>query len=127
MDARATSSGDSSEKRYAELAKKTTAAINAEGPAPNVPSESAVKPSLPQLPRYEPPPPRPPINEYGGMVCRMFFPTSGHLGFDKVEVSDELPSLETVRGMILYETRLRLSNSIQAIMDEYHHDEQAVT
>jgi len=32
-----------------------------------------------------------------------------------------------VREMILYETRLRLSDSVQELMDEYHNDESAVT
>lgn len=123
------SPGDSTEKRYAELAKKTTAAIEAEGPPPAAGIAPTVQPTLPQLPRYEPPPPPPPRDrDYGRqMCCRMFFPSSGHLGFDKVEVSEELPSVEVVRQMILYETRLRLSDSVQAIMDEYHHDESAVT
>jgi hypothetical protein len=57
----------------------------------------------------------------------MFFPTSGHMGFDTVKLSEELPPIEIVREMILYETRLRLSNSIQEIMDEYYTDESAVT
>jgi hypothetical protein len=57
----------------------------------------------------------------------MFFPTSGHMGFDTIKSSDELPPIEIVREMILYETRLRLSDSIQDIMDENHTDECAVT
>ena len=56
----------------------------------------------------------------------MFFPASGHQGFDLLKVSDELPPVETVRAMILYETQLRLSDSIQEIMDDYHDDEGAV-
>lgn len=57
----------------------------------------------------------------------MFFPTSGHQGFDLLKVSDEVPPVETIRAMILYETQLRLSDSIQEIMDDYHDDEAAVS
>jgi hypothetical protein len=49
------------------------------------------------------------------------------MGFDTIKFSEELPPIEIVREMILYETRLRLSDSIQQIMDEYHTDESAVT
>jgi hypothetical protein len=49
------------------------------------------------------------------------------MGFDTVKLSDEFPSIEIVREMIVYETRLRLSDSIQELMDEYHTDENAVT
>ncbi len=131
MDVNKMSSTDSLEKRYAELAKKTAAAIAAEGPPTTDNNRSSVKPSLPQLPRYEPPPPLPPLPRIArnltSMTCRMFFPTSGHMGFDTVKLSEELPPIEIVREMILYETRLRLSDSIQEIMDEYHTDESAVT
>jgi len=124
MDVNKTSSTDSLEKRYAELAAKTAAAIAAEGIPSTVDSSLSVKPSLPQLPRYQPPPPPPRGRD---MVCRMFFPTSGHMGFDTVKLSEELPPIEIVREMIFYETSLRLSHSIQEIMDEYHTDESAVT
>lgn len=125
MDVNKTSSIDSLEKRYAELAAKTAAAIAAEGSPSTANNKSSIQRSLPQLPRYQPPPPSPPSERY--MECRMFFPTSGHMGFDTVKLSEELPSIEIVREMILYETRLRLSDSIQEIMDEYHTDEAAVT
>jgi hypothetical protein len=125
MDVNKTSSNDSLEKRYAELAAKTAAAIAAEGIPSTANSSSSVKPSLPQLPRYQPPPPPPAAERY--RVCRMFFPTSGHMGFDTVKLSEELPPIEIVRQMIFYETSLRLSHSIQEIMDEYHTDESAVT
>jgi hypothetical protein len=127
MDVKKTSSTNSLEERYNELARKTAAAIAAEGPPSANNDGSSVKLTLPRLPRYEPPPPRRPISDFGGMVCRMFFPTSGHMGFDTVKLSDELPPIEIVRQMILYETRLRLSDSIQEIMDEYHTEESAVT
>lgn len=126
-------SSSSVEERYAEIAKRTAAAIQAEGPpatgtnnSNDNKNETAVdiQPTLPTLPRYEPPAPRRRERE---QICRMFFPTSGHMGFDLVKVSGELPSLEIVQQMILYETRLRLSESIQEIMDEYHTDEAAVT
>lgn len=121
------SSTDTLEKRYEEIARKTAAAIAVEGPAASNKNGSVVKPSLPQLPRYEPPPPPPRVTFTGmSMICRMFFPTSGHMGFDTVKISEEFPPLEIVREMILYETRLRLSDSIQELMDEYHTDESAV-
>jgi hypothetical protein len=133
MDVDETSSTKSLEKRYAELAKKTAAAIAAEG-TPSIGNDrSSIKPSLPELPRYQPPPPpRPQLSllQNDGLFlrdCRMFFPTSGHMGFDTIKFSEELPPIEIVREMILYETRLRLSDSIQQIMDEYHTDESAVT
>jgi hypothetical protein len=123
-----TSSTKSLEKRYAELAKKTAAAIAAEESPSTGNKSSSVKLSLPQLPRYQPPPPsRPDLLDMMQMECRMFFPTSGHMGFDTIKLSDELPPIEIVREMILYETRLRLSDSIQEIMDEYHMDSNAVT
>ena len=128
MDANKASTTDSLEKRYAEIAQTTKAAIAAEELPANI---NNVQLSLPELPRYQPPPPRPPPRNYPfssrSFVCRMFFPTSGHMGFDMVKFSDELPPIEVVREMILYETRLRLSDSIQEIMDEYHADEYAVT
>ncbi|CAF4539517.1 unnamed protein product, partial [Rotaria sp. Silwood2] len=112
------------------LAKKTAAAIVREGPPPTVNNGPSIQPALPQLPRYRPPPPppSPPRRTYDDeMECRMFFPTSGHMGFDTVKSSQELPPIEIIREMILYETRLRLSASIQKIMDEYHTDGCAVT
>ncbi|CAF1426902.1 unnamed protein product [Rotaria magnacalcarata] len=128
MDVNKTSTSDSVEKRYAEIARKTAAAISAEGTPPVVNNGLSIPQSLPELPRYQPPRPRPPVlREERMMMCRMFFPTSGHMGFDTVKLSDELPPIETVREMILYETRLRLSDSIQKLMDEYHTDEAAVT
>jgi hypothetical protein len=120
-----TPSTASLEAHYNELARKTAAAIAAEGPPSANTNGSSVKLTLPRLPRYEPPPPPSRRSEFRGV--RMFFPTSGHMGFDTVKLSDELPPIEIVREMILYETRLRLSDSIQEIMDEYHTDESAVT
>lgn len=60
-------------------------------------------------------------------MCRMFFPSSGRMGFDMVKVSEELPPVETIRKMILYETQLRLSDEMQNLMDLYSHDEDSVT
>ncbi|CAF3101163.1 unnamed protein product [Rotaria sp. Silwood2] len=134
MDVNTTSSTDSLEKLYAEIAQKTAEAIAAAGLPSSDNNGLSIKHSLPQLPRYEPPPPpspprlRFPLSEsITSRKCRMFFPTSGHMGFDTVKLSAELPPLEIVREMILYETRLRLSDSIQKIMDIYHTDECAVT
>ena len=112
------------EERYAEIARKTAEAIQAEGPPAAGPK---IQPVLQDLPRYEPPIPRKPDRERFDQICRMFFPTSGHMGFGLVQTSEELPPLEIVQQMILYETRLRLSDSIQGIMDEYHTDEADVT
>ena len=128
MDVNKTSTSDSVEKRYAEIAQKTAEAISAEGTPSIANNGLSIPKSLPTLPRYQPPlPRRPPSPNHGRMACRMFFPTSGHLGFDTLKVSDELPPIEIVREMILYETRLRLSDSIQKLMDEYHTEEAAVT
>ncbi|CAF1307332.1 unnamed protein product [Adineta steineri] len=125
MDVSTTSADDVLKKRYAELAEKTATAIANEGPPPNINDRPAIPNSLPTLPRYEPPPPHRPQRQRP--TCRMFFPTSGHLGFDTVKLTTELPSIETVREMVIYETRLRLSDSIQEIMDQYYTDECAVT
>ena len=132
MDVNRTSSTTSLEKRYAELAEKTAAAIASEGPPPAVNNGPTVQRSLPKLPRYQPPPPSPPIEPYSmdsmsSMECHMFFPTSGHMGFDTIKTTNELPLIEIVREMILYETRLRLSDSIQDIIDECHPDQCAAT
>ncbi|CAF2412893.1 unnamed protein product [Rotaria sp. Silwood2] len=126
MDVNKTSS---LENLYAEIARKTAKAIAAEGPPSSGNNGLSIQGSLPELPRYQPPPPSPPsrLRTEPFMMCRMFFPTSGHMGFETVKLSDELPSIEIVREMVLYETRLRLSDSIQKIMDEYHTDECAVT
>ncbi|CAF3306756.1 unnamed protein product [Rotaria sp. Silwood2] len=126
MDVNKTSSTTSLENRYAEIARKTTEAIAAEELPLFGNKRLSIQRSLPELPRYQPPLPSPPSMERYRM-CRMFFPTSGHMGFETVKLSDELPPIEIVREMVLYETRLRLSDSIQKIMDEYHTDECAVT
>ena len=127
MDVDKTSSDDSTEKLYAEIAEKTKAAIQAESPPLEEGKQVPIQPTLPSLPRYEPPAPPRPMPDRREMLCRMFFPTSGHQGFDTLKLSDEYPPLDIVRQMILYETRLRLCDSIQELMDEYHHSEQAVT
>ena len=130
MDVNKTPSKQSSGSRDADITEKTAAAIAAEKPPPPpaVADEPAVPPAPPQLPRDQQPQPRPrPDRNRGPMVCRMFFPSSGHMGFDMINSSTETPPLEIVREMIDYETRLRLCDSIQQLMDEYHQDEAAVT
>ena len=105
------------QQQYEEIAGKTAQAIGKQGSEQSIadkPKDDQKAPTVTRIP-WEPP-----------MGCRMFFPTSGHQGFDLLKVSDELPPVETVRAMMLYETRLRLSDSIQDIMDEYHVDEDAV-
>jgi hypothetical protein len=57
----------------------------------------------------------------------MFFPTSGRMGFEKVSTSDELPPIEILREMIAYETRLRLSEPIQELIESHHTNEEALT
>jgi hypothetical protein len=127
MDVDETPPDDSVEKRYAQIAEKAAAAIAAEGlPSTEVNNRNTIQRSLPQLPRYQPPPPVRPVERLE-RCCRMFFPTSGHIGFDTVKLSCESPPVEIVREMIIYETRLRLSDSIQQLMDEYHTDENAIT
>jgi hypothetical protein len=125
MDVNKTSRYHCVEKLYAEIAKKTAAAIAAEGPPLVANNSNAIQSSLPQLPRFQPPPPI--IIPELLYDIRMFFPGSGRMGFDKVKLSDEFPPIEIVREMITYETRLRLSNSIQELMDEYYADGNAVT
>ena len=78
------------------------------------------------------PPDRPPQNRRNEVIdiqhrCLMLFPTSGHMGFDIIKTSNELPPIETIREMIAYETRLRLSEPIQELMELYHTDESALT
>ncbi|CAF3529207.1 unnamed protein product, partial [Rotaria sp. Silwood2] len=113
MDVEETPATDSLGKRYAELAAKTAAAIAAEGPPPAFNNGLSIQPTLAPLPRYHPPRPKIP-RRY--LECRMLFPTSGHKGFDTIKLSDEIPPIEIVHEMILYETRLRLSDSIQELM-----------
>jgi len=121
---------DIKQQRDAEIAEKTAAAIASEGPPSvnnnNKPPEQASSPSTYQQP---PPPNSQPKRrqEDSRRMCRMFFPSSGHMGFDLIKDSDELPSIETLRDMIVYETRLRLSQPIQDLMDYYHADEDSVT
>ncbi|UJR12345.1 hypothetical protein I4U23_016522 [Adineta vaga] len=130
MDVNKTSSKQSLEQRYAEIAAKTAAVIAAERSAsPSATNGTTVQPVLPQLPRYQPPAPSISrrLLDYGYMDVRMFFPSSGYMGFDVIKSSTELPPLDIVRAMITYETHLRLCDSIQQLMDEYHHDGGAVT
>ena len=58
--------------------------------------------------------------------CRMFFPSSGRMGFNMIKVADQYPPLEIVRNMIQYETQLRLSDTVQELMDQYCMDEESV-
>lgn len=126
MDGKKPSTEEDIKQKYAEIARKTADAIAAEG------STITISQTIPQLPRYTPPAPSQAerlrfYNDFSNFECRMFFPTSGHIGFETIKTSNELPSIEIVRDMILYETRLRLSDSIQNLMDEYYTDSNAVT
>ncbi|UJR12545.1 hypothetical protein I4U23_016721 [Adineta vaga] len=99
------------------IADKTAAAI-----ATSNDSSQSEERKLPNKPKVD----RPPIDRMGGS-CRMFFPTSGHMGFELIKTSDEYPPIEILRDMIAYETRIRLSEPLQELMDEYYQDEDAVT
>ncbi|CAF2784777.1 unnamed protein product, partial [Rotaria sp. Silwood2] len=57
MNVNTTSSTDSLEKLYAEIAQKTAEAIAAAGLPSSDNNGLSIKHSLPQLPLYEPPPP----------------------------------------------------------------------
>jgi hypothetical protein len=102
-------------KPDATLTAKTTAAIATE----RTPVANGDKPTNPTV--------EPTKQTQKRFACRMFFPSSGRMGFDLVKVSDEMPPIGILREMILYETRLRLSESIQDLMDQYHDDEESVT
>ncbi|CAF3263724.1 unnamed protein product [Rotaria socialis] len=66
------------------------------------------------------------LQDFSRARCKMFFPTSGRMGFDKIKTSTEFPPIETVREMITYETSIRLSEPIQELMDFYHNDEASL-
>jgi hypothetical protein len=52
---------------------------------------------------------------------------SSSLNSQSTILNDDLPSLEIVRQMITYETHLRLSDSVQNLLDLYHEDDNAIT
>lgn len=113
----------------AEITKKTTEAIVADGPPPVVNNKPVIAVLDPQIVQQQQPR-RPNPKDRGDTsrrMCRMFFPSSGRMGFNMITESDEMPPIETVRDMIAYETRLRLSQSMQELMDFYHADEDSVT
>ena len=114
---------DTNGRDYAVIADKTAAAIAAQGQPPlaanRVPPGNQQQ--LPSKPRTKRP------ADYSRGSCRMFFPTSGHMGFELIKTSDEFPPIETIREMIDYETRIRLSEPLQELMDMYCKDEAAVT
>jgi hypothetical protein len=112
---------------YNKIAEQTTAAITAQG-QPSVATRSTALPSPSN--QQQPPPPEPRVSrpkDYSRAQCKMFFPTSGHMGFEIIKTTDESPTVETIREMIIYETRLRLSEPIQDLMDVYYKDEGAAT
>ena len=59
--------------------------------------------------------------------CLMFFPTSGHMGFEIIKTSAELPPVDVVRQMVAYDVQLRLSEPVQNLIDKYHDDEAVIT
>lgn len=109
------SSTDGKQQQDAAITEKTKKAIAGQ----QAPSSKTDESAPPQPTRGKP--------KVARAMCRMFFPSSGRMGFGKVKDSIELPPLETLRHMITYETRLRLSDSIQELMDVYHTDEESVT
>ncbi len=119
---------DAQQQRAAELTKKTATAIAANGQPPMVNNKLPAEVPRPQV--QQPSRPKASSKDEDQMsrrMCRMFFPSSGRMGFDMIKDSDELPSIEIVRDMIAYETRLRLSEPIQELMDLYYKDEDSVT
>ena len=130
MDVKETPPSDSLQQSYGDIAQKTTEAIATEESPEAIYNEERIQtyPLQPAPPAPPPPPPQPQLQpREPRMCCRMFFPTSGHMGWDTVKTSDELPPIDIVRQMILYETRLRLSDAVQNVMDQYYTDESAVT
>ena len=115
---------------HAVIAEKTTKAI-ATQVKPIISTKNGASASNGTKPadQKKPPPDRKPIDsrDFSERRCLMFFPTSGHMGFEIVKTSDELPPVEAIREMIAYETRLRLSEPVQDLIDTYHTDEAAVT
>jgi hypothetical protein len=121
---------DTNGQKYAVIEDQTATAIaTEEQPQPVTNRGPVVSNSSPPPNQQQPPPQlqftRP--KDYSRGKCRMFFPTSGHMGFQLVKTSDEFPSIETIREMIAYEIRIRLCEPIQELMDMYHTDEAAIT
>ena len=115
---------------YTVVADKTAEALAAHGQPSSVANNGSITPNGPTPLSQQQPPSKPQSTrrkDYSRGKCRMFFPSSGHMGFEIVKTSDELPSIETIRKMISYETSIRLSEPIQELMDMYHTDEAAVT
>lgn len=110
--------------RNVKIAEATAAAIAANGSPPAQSNTPVTKDTMNEWPEYQRRNVRPLSME---RRCLMLFPTSGHMGFDIIQMSDELPPIETIREMIAYETRLRLSEPIQELMELYHSDESALT
>jgi hypothetical protein len=106
---------DDKQQYDATITEKTRGAIAAQ----DAPSSKSNESDPPKPTRGKP--------KIARAMCRMFFPSSGRMGFGQVMDSAESPPLETLRHMITYETRLRLSDSIQELMDVYHTDEESVT
>jgi len=126
------SSPEDNKERDTEIAEATSAAIAANGSPPVINNTLAAKDSTNGLFKYQRPSNRPRSTRSqrpGDMEhrCLMLFPTSGHMGFDIIKMSNELPPIEIIREMIAYEIRLRLSKPIQELMELYHADESALT
>ncbi|CAF0815690.1 unnamed protein product [Adineta steineri] len=122
------------EQDYNKIAEQTTAVLTAQGQPLSVASNGltvANSTALPPSSNQKQPPPKPPKSnrptDYSRGRCMMFFPTSGHMGFETIKTSSESPTIETIREMIAYETGIRLSESIQQLMDVYYKDEGAIT
>ncbi len=134
---------DPEKQKYAIIKEQTAAAITAQGNASGMVSDkysssNSVLPTNQQQRGLTPPsasiqqqpqPSKRPSrrrNGYSSGMFLMFHPSSGRMGFEPIKMADELPPIETIRDMITYETRLRLSEPIQLLIDMYHEDETAM-
>jgi len=121
---------------YDKIAQETAAAIATQDQLlPMVKNESSTSNPPPPANKQQPPPkpkkkPRRRNKDDADLLeyrCLMFFPTSGHMGFEAIKTSMELPSVEVIRDMIAYEICIRLCEPIQDLIDVYHKDEAAIT
>ena len=120
---------DANGQEYAVIADKTAAAIATQRQPLSVAKNGSLTPNGPPPSNQQQPPPEDYLRhgrDYSRARALMLFPTSGHMGFDIIKMSDELPPIETIREMIAYETCIRLCEPIQELIDIYHTDEAAV-
>lgn len=110
-----------------QVKEEVTATLN-DIQKPEDPKKEKTKEPIVKKPDDEWKPSRPSRGGGGSYSrCLMFFPTSGHMGFDIIKTSDELPPIDIVRQMVDYDIQLRLCEPIQNLIDKYHHDESIIT